>query len=68
MAPVRMSSEAAPVSEPVYDYLDDKHVPAAAACVESSGTQSHPNTEGKVLVGRGDSDEYDLDLIYRSVE
>jgi len=34
VATVRMSSETAPVSEPVYDYSDDKHVPAAA-CAES---------------------------------
>jgi len=34
VATARMSSETAPVSEPVDDYSDDKHVPAAA-CVES---------------------------------
>jgi len=34
VATARMSSETAPVSEPVYEYSDDKHV-AAAACVEN---------------------------------
>ena len=31
----QMSSETAPVSEPVYNYSDDKHAVPAAACAES---------------------------------
>jgi len=34
VATARMRSETAPVSEPMYDYSDDKHVPADA-CVEN---------------------------------
>ena len=71
-----MSSETAPVSEPVYDYSDDKHV-VKCFCMDMRSLRESsipPDLSGMSLTadspeladwsGGGDSDEYDFDLIY----